>query len=98
MDDWDSPRQQMSGMVRQAGGTVVPVAAEFALVPLQIKRLRDHFQRTLHAVGSSVTGPSDPVPAIGLAIPAHSSGRRFSGAVLLGNVEEVYDLMECLLE
>lgn len=70
LDVWDTPRQQMSDMVRQASGTVVLVAAAFTLVPLQIKKLRDHFQRTLHAVGSSVIGPAEPLHAIALAIPA----------------------------
>lgn len=64
LDVWDSPRQQMSDMLRQANGTVVLMAAAFALAPLQIRKLRERFQRSLRAVRTAAAAPAAPLEAL----------------------------------
>jgi hypothetical protein len=58
LDVWDSPRQQMSDMLREASGAVVLMVAGFALVPLQIRKLRERFHRGLRAVRSVAAAPA----------------------------------------
>ncbi len=58
VDCWDSPRQTMSDMERQANGTVVLVAVAFALAPLHIRKLRERFHRSLRAVRSVAVAPA----------------------------------------
>lgn len=60
LDVWDSPRQQISDMLRQANGTVVLIAAAFALAPLQIRKLRERFHRSLHVVRTVAITPAAP--------------------------------------
>lgn len=64
LDVWDSPRQQISDMLRQASGTVVLMAAAFALVPLQVRELRERFQRSLRAVRPVAVGPAVPLEPV----------------------------------
>jgi hypothetical protein len=62
VDFWDSPRQTMSDMERTANGTVVLIAAAFAFAPLQIRKLRERFQRSLRAVRSVEVASGAPPP------------------------------------
>lgn len=63
VDFWDTPRQQMSDMVRAAGGTVVLTAAAFALAQLQFRNLRDRLRLAASAPVGIMTGhPPTTIP------------------------------------
>jgi len=69
VDCWDSPRQTMSDMERTANGTVVLIAAVFAFAPLQVRKLRERFHRSLKVVQTAVAAPLEPVCAVLAPIP-----------------------------
>ncbi len=68
VDYWDSPRQTLSDMERQANGTVVLVAAAFAFAPLQVRKLRERFHRSLRAMRSVAVAPAAPLEPLWAAL------------------------------
>lgn len=61
VDFWDTPRQEMSDMVRAAGGTVVLIAAGFALALLQFRNLGDRLRLVAHSPAGVIGHPSETV-------------------------------------
>ena len=69
VDYWDSPLQTMFDMERTANGSVLLIAGVFAFAPLQVRKLRDRFLRSLKVVQDAVAARPQPVFATLAAIP-----------------------------